>query len=405
MKKFLCLLLAACLFLLLFGCAKTDNQPPSIPVIENPTITLTTCYAGAAMDICSPELRSYLDAKTEAEQIDALLDFSGFDLAYQAAAFDWEGDDSTSYTVYFADNVAFENAVTVKTSATSLSDYGTFIPGTTYYWKVEGNAQDSTSVIDYFTVPDAPARFIGTESIINVRDIGGWKTEDGHSIRYGMIYRCGKTNPGGKNTCSEEDVALFTQTLGVVTEIDLRGSDAYGQTMSVFGEDITYLRAPMSSYSCILPQFSQLEPVAAAYNAQSPDSIRLIFEMLGKEDSYPLVFHCNAGADRTGTLAFLINGVLGVPFADLTRDFELTSFAGGHIRWRSDITQDASFADYGIMLEDDSNYIAWNQMYSLMMEHYGTEDGTLQSAIENYLINTCKVNKEDIDVLRKMMLK
>lgn len=404
MKKLLCSILLLGILLSASACRSSEKQP-KIPVIENPTIQLTTCYAGGTVDICYPALRNYLNAQTEQDQIDALLQYSGSDLAYQATSFDWEGDGSAEYTVYFADNVNFENAVTAKTTGTVLEDFGSFIPGTTYYWKVEGDAEGSTSVIDHFTVLDSPVRFIGTESIINVRDIGGWKTEDGETVGYGMIYRCGRTNPGGDNTCSEEDVELFTQTLGVITEIDLRGSDAYGQNRSVFGEDITYLRAPLSGYATIVPQFSQSEPVAKGFDTRSPESIRLIFEVLGKEENYPLVFHCNAGADRTGTLAFLINGVLGVPYEDLTRDFELTSFAAGHIRWRSDITQDNTFAEYGIMLEDSSNYIAWDQMYRQMMEHYATKDGTLSSAIENYLVNACGVNPEDIAALRNIMLK
>ena len=37
-------------------------------------------------------------------------------------------------------------------------------------------------------------------------------------------------------------------------------------------------------------------------------------------------FHCMAGADRTGTLAFIIGALLGVSESDLSKDFELTSF-------------------------------------------------------------------------------
>ena len=409
MKRLVCILLGMIL-LLMAGCQQetpvtpTDPTMPEIPVIENPSISLTTCYNGETVDICCEDLRAYLNAQTEAEQIELLQELSGYDMSYQVMKFDWEPDDSTTYTVFFADNPNFESPVTVETGNTYLEDFGFFVPGVTYYWKVEGDLQGSTSVIDYFTVTPEPVRFIGTESIMNVRDIGGWSTDDGHTVRYGLIYRCGKTNPGGSNTCSETDVALFRETLGVVTEIDLRGSDAYGQTMSVFGEDIGYVKAPISGYSAIFPQFSQSEPVAVYYDARSTESIQEIFAVLGREESYPLVFHCNAGADRTGTLAFLINGLLGVSLEDLTRDYELTSF-GGHTRWRSDITADNTFADYGIMLEESSNYIAFNQMYQVLMENYATADGTLASAIENYLVNACHVDQQDIDAVKKIMLK
>lgn len=407
MKKALAFFMALCLLFSLSACKaeKTEVETkPQIPVIENPTIALTTCYSGSQIDICTPNMREYLNAKTETEQAAALLRYSGGNDCYQACQFRWEGDGSSTYTVYFADNVAFENATTVTTTNQQLVNYGTFIPGTTYFWKVEGDLEGSTSIIDYFTILDAPVRPIETESILNTRDIGGWKTESGKTVQYGLIYRCARTNRVGDNQCADEDQILFRDVLGIKTEIDLRGADGYKQSMSVFGADILYVRVPMAAYSSIIPDFAQTEPVYAVFDGGTPWSIKSIFEVLAKEENYPMVFHCNAGADRTGTLAFLINGVLGVSYEDLTRDFEITSF-GGSTRWRSDITDNQTFADYGIMLSDESNYIAWDQMYHLMMEQYGTEDGTLQSAIENYLINACGVNKAHIDALRKIMLK
>ena len=407
MKKILCIVLLLSLLLTAAGCQGGENgqtEPTTIPQIKDPTIVLDTCYDGAEIDICSQEIREYLNAQTEEAQIAALLRYSGFNASYQAATFNWEGDGSSSYTVYFADNANFENPVTVQCTETLLSDYGSFIPGNTYYWKVEGDQEGSTSVVDWFTVLDAPVRCIGTQTIRNTRDIGGWATDDGHTVRYGLIYRCGRTNPDSGNYCCEEDVALFKNELGIVTEIDLRGGDTYGQSESVFGQDVTYVYSPLGSYAGIFPQFSQSEPIAKSYDGLSPDSLRLIFETLGQEESYPLVFHCNAGADRTGTLAFLIGAVLGVSFEDLTRDFELTSFSVTGARWRSDITEDKTFADYGMQLSDGDNFIGWNQMYDCLMEHYATGDGSLKAAVENYLINTCNVDQEDIEVLRKMMI-
>ena len=49
------------------------------------------------------------------------------------------------------------------------------------------------------------------------------------------------------------------------------------------------------------------------------DIIRLL-----SEDKV-VYFHCMVGADRTGTLAFLMEAMLGVSESDLSKDFELTS--------------------------------------------------------------------------------
>lgn len=49
-----------------------------------------------------------------------------------------------------------------------------------------------------------------------------------------------------------------------------------------------------------------------------------------------MYLHCVGGADRTGTLAFLIEALVGVSESDLSKDYELTSFDGSHTRRRSD---------------------------------------------------------------------
>ena len=368
---------------------------------QEPTIELTSAYDGATVDLCEPVVRAYLDAETEEEQIKALLEKEGVDYAHQTVVFSWEGDESSKYTLYIADNQEFEDAYTFETTQTQLqTGTGVLIPGETYYWKVVGDAKGSTSKVDTFQTLDAPVRFITTVKIPNVRDLGGWQTEDGKTVKYGLIYRGGKTNANGGNSCIEYDVELFAETLGVKTEIDLRtqNSDDGSQTASVFGDGVFYYKTTLTQCNYIFPDFEQTEPYERKYDSRSKYSIQEIFKVLADEDNYPIYFHCNAGADRTGTVAFLINGVLGVSYEDLTRDFELTSG-----RYRSKI-ENGAFTEDGVMQDNADNYIAWGKMYKTMMEEYGTEDGTLASAIENYLVTVCNVKKEDIENLKAIML-
>jgi hypothetical protein len=53
-------------------------------------------------------------------------------------------------------------------------------------------------------------------------------------------------------------------------------------------------------------------------------NLRGIIEAVRNGD--PVVFHCSMGADRTGTLACVLEGLLGVSQSDLDKDYELTSF-------------------------------------------------------------------------------
>lgn len=282
---------------------------------------------------------------------------------------------------------------------------GCFIPGRTYYWKVTGNAEGSTSEVDYFQTLDAPVRYISTMLIPNVRDIGGWETEDGKKVKYAMVYRGGKTNASGGNSCTPEDQEIFAKNLGIKTEIDLRtsGSDDGGQNYSVFGDGVFYYKTTLTQFCYIFPEFEQQEPVSRGYDSRTKYSVQQIFEVLAEEENYPIFFHCNAGADRTATVAFLINGFLGVSYEDLTKDCELTTFSTSGARWRSSV-KNGKFDSSGVFQDDTDNYVAWGKMYDMMMEEYGTKDGSLSSAIENYLIEECALDKETLDAVRSIML-
>ena len=46
-----------------------------------------------------------------------------------------------------------------------------------------------------------------------------------------------------------------------------------------------------------------------------------------QEKNYPIYVHCIAGADRTGTLCYLLNAILGVADDLLEKDWQATMFS------------------------------------------------------------------------------
>jgi protein-tyrosine phosphatase len=48
-------------------------------------------------------------------------------------------------------------------------------------------------------------------------------------------------------------------------------------------------------------------------------------EIIADPDNHPLVFHCNAGKDRSGILAAIVLGVLGVADEDIIKDYIMTA--------------------------------------------------------------------------------
>ena len=122
------------------------------------------------------------------------------------------------------------------------------------------------------------------------------------------------------------------------------------------------------------------------------------FERLKEADQHPVYYHCYGGADRTGTLGFLINGLLGVSYSDLVIDFELTSYSSinnEHIRCHIPGHQ--------------HQYDRWpaliNQLQTDTTGGYAYDaNAPLKDNIENFLVKACSVPQATIDTIRDIML-
>mgnify|MGYP003297674179 CR=1 FL=1 len=241
-----------------------------------------------------------------------------------------------------------------------------------------------------------------------MRDIGGWETKNGMHVKYGLIYRGaaldGSEHPSGAqyilergtSRLDEMGLKVFNEYLNIKGEIDLRGVSEDQHNTPTFGGESKYIcQVPDAAVSIL---WSNLE------NTTLKNAIKEYFTFLSNEDNYPIYFHCNGGADRTGALAFLINGVLGVSYEDLAIDYELTSysFAAGGIRKRSDINSDDTDNIYFEEPTDKDPAIAY--CVKTLLERYGNSKNDLQYAIENYLISSCGVEAVEIDNLKRIML-
>ena len=70
-------------------------------------------------------------------------------------------------------------------------------------------------------------------------------------------------------------------------------------------------------------------------------------------------------------------------------------------RWRGKI-ENGILTDE-VMNDTDGGYVAWNKMYRIMMEDY-SDGGTLQKAIEKYLIRVCHADYNDIQKVKEILL-
>lgn len=174
-------------------------------------------------------------------------------------------------------------------------------------------------------VPNGKNRMIYLNGAHNCRDMGGWKCAGGN-IKYGLLYRSGELQSNYGITVSGNDVWRLREQCGILCELDFRGttetdggtpsdpSDDY--TESVLGSDIEYINIPINQYDIAVT--TQTAPII--------NVLRTLFANV--KNNKPTIFHCQAGADRTGTIAFIIGALLGMSQSDLDKDYELTSLSG-----------------------------------------------------------------------------
>ena len=219
----------------------------------------------------------------------------------------------------------FKKYKTVFAKSEKISVLPVFLnlhPGKKYYWRVAGPQGKELSPVGFFLTDPQPPRWIMLEGPCkNIRDLGGYKTSDGKTVKYGLLFRGERLNDNsgnychaGRNRLTVEDLNFFRNELKIRTNLDLRSKlETAGMTCSPLGKDVRFLNCPSSSYLKI-------------FTPQGKRNMARIFRVLAQKENYPIYFHCSGGADRTGATALIANGLLGVSENDLCTDWGHTFF-------------------------------------------------------------------------------
>ena len=223
--------------------------------------------------------------------------------------------------------------ITISNNNTTSTNVYNLIPGVVYYYRVtNGNnvVQNSGSF-----VPKGSLRQIyiaGTNSNYgiarNFRDMGGWKAGD-KTIRYGKLYRGAKISKSDVTTTAR---AIFQNSgignLGIGLDMELRGGKSSDNSVESYYQDRPFPNIEWAQFSVI--KFFDIKRDFANENVGYTSklyrqAIKKIITFL-QNDGRAIYYHCEGGADRTGTLAFLIEALLGVSESDISKDYELTTF-------------------------------------------------------------------------------
>ena len=280
--------------------------------------------------------------------------------------FEWKGgDEGVKYVIgvrRLPDGKVFYRGKTKKTKI-SLEN---FEIARTYEWTV---SDGKDMVKGTFRTEDRAPRMVHLEGVPNMRDLGGRIGLGGCRVKQGLVYRSAGLNNNANSYYTQEEImnmyksgtlvdsvpemsrkeakaivadldagkkadtkhlvkkwypgaarlndttrAFAKKEFGIKTDLDLRTArECYGMSGSPLGPDVKWAHVPSSAYG-------------GMQDKGGKDAFKECFKVFLDEKNYPIVFHCIAGADRTGSLAYILNALLGVDDAELLLDWEVTAF-------------------------------------------------------------------------------
>ena len=362
--------------------------------------------------------------------------FDGVNLTWDNWASDWpDGDKPNSYsirwipkdgegayTLTLSDSRGWKVSSSIP-SGKAYADITNLVPNDSYHYKVS-TVSGSVKVQGNFTTYGNIHQVFFKTKCRNARDLGGWQTENGKTVKYRKVYRGGRMNDRWDTMLSNAGKQEVLDE-GIGAELELRGSDDYLTTPAVAGLDHCHPcieeggknmlgvskpsakncakwlkydqgRTDITDVKSYQPTAEEYIAFQDAYKAKTKECFEFVYNSVRAGKG--VYFHCSLGRDRTGTMAVLILGVLGVREGDISKEYELTYFAPVGFSVSS---SDKASNPIPVYYNDRTHWV-----YSDIVPYFWSlsTDGTFRSGVENYLVNVAHVSQQDVNDFRSLML-
>ncbi len=243
-------------------------------------------------------------------------------------------------------------------------------------------------------------RKIEIESVVNFRDLGGYRNRDGATVAWRRIFRSGDFR-----NITANDFAKIKKEIGLAAVIDLRTAEeteVQGKwNCTDFGIRYNHLPFPggggdkkeearLLKEGVNLGQFYLHMISGKDFKKQIISAL----EIIANRDNYPLVFHCAIGKDRTGILSAILLSILGVDDAVIIEDY---TYSGPSIKkLREDMLKNPPKEDFIKRLPDHFWEAAPETMEiflsGLKKKHGSIVRYLIDLGVDTYLIESIRKN-------------
>ncbi|HJO25287.1 MAG: tyrosine-protein phosphatase [Myxococcota bacterium] len=180
--------------------------------------------------------------------------------------------------------------------------------------------------------PHVEQRHVALDGAFNFRDLGGYPTRDGRSVRWGVLFRS-----DALAELSDADLAVLGE-LGLRLVCDFRSPEEKAEApdrlpvdeppevaeleIAIEGVNIAELHERILSGDV---EGIDLIGANLQFALRFAPQYAAMFERITRPENLPALIHCTGGKDRAGFGAALILRTLGVPLEAVYEDFLLTN--------------------------------------------------------------------------------
>ena len=242
----------------------------------------------------------------------------------------------------------------------------------------------------------AEYRHLPVQGAPNFRDLGGYRTSDGRTVKWGMLYRSDALD---KLTVEDQ---RYLDRLGLARIVDFRSTGEVKDAPDKLPPDLAQrlVKLPIEAVGVNVRELLQrinsghveglnVNDLLLTGNAALARDHTAVYSTwlhgLAEPDGAPAVFHCTGGKDRTGLASAIVLLALGVPKDVVMQDYVASnaylSDKNRAIEWRvrifSFFRTDPTFLRP--LLNVEPRYL--NAAFDAMEKDYGSIDNYLRQAL------------------------
>ena len=268
-----------------------------------------------------------------------------------------------------------------------------------------------------------PERHVALDGQPNFRDLGGYETADGRTVRWGEVYRSGELPRLSDDDEAKLEELEIQTVVSFLTEkeIEARGPDRLPNGVAPSRWPLPMEAGNLGDLTAVVNEARKTGDFSRGAGGHQPRYPPAVDGRgaasttrpccagdFAEPANRPLVFHCSHGVHRTGTATAILLAALGVPWETVREDYLLSNtYRQEEIDHRLAQLRDLHAENTGVATPEEVDTTNMDAFYILQPAYI---DAALQQAVEDYgsmeayIRDGLGISDEEVEQLRSQLL-